>query len=283
MPSSDLHALYRTRPITLWVEDAFTSIYLNEAWNGSPEITLAIAGSCSHMYPLVEDARARFPGLPVYALRDRDFGVSNRPKWKPQTMVFVTEAFEAENWTLDIDAFESSRNINTASLRASEIADRFAECARGMVSWLACCATIRDIRTDLLAEFPAHPNAAEIPDTRKANEFILKNPWWSRTVPSSLSSNWVGSRLARHEEIFRANLEEKTHLANFAGKELLRALLSVAWKGNWPPTLMEDAAREIAREQARRGCLPKEVTQLREVLLAARVFEAARPVAASDR
>ena len=154
MPSSDLDALYKTRKITLWVEDAFTRTYLTTAWEGSPDV---LAGGCSHMAPLVEDARSRFSGLLVYALRDRDFGPTNRPRWKPATPVFTTEVFESENWTLDRDAFAAAQNINTAKRQASDIEACLEEAASKMVWWLACRATLQDVRGLLVAEFPAHP------------------------------------------------------------------------------------------------------------------------------
>lgn len=92
--------------INLWVEDELTRDYLRKVWQEDPAIVFYVGGGNEGITAVLKEAE--LAGLHnVFALIDRDFGITNRADWNNPAKTsrrFVGSVHEVENHLLDADA-----------------------------------------------------------------------------------------------------------------------------------------------------------------------------------
>ncbi|MCB9740039.1 MAG: hypothetical protein H6747_12305 [Deltaproteobacteria bacterium] len=230
--SSELSALYKNRPVILWVEDELTRIVLRALWQ-DPDIGLLIAGGSQAVRSTVNDAR-RAGHENVFGIRDRDFGRSNQERWlRPESHVdvLIPDAFEIENHLLQFDALAGLGAAHNPRCRtAAELQAKAQAVAEGSLWWMAVRATIAASRVQLTDGFPAHPSLRNAPSLRTEaealatlEERLLQSEWGLRVqnwVPT-LDRAWIVERMREQEARLRADLESGSWRFNWSGKEVL--------------------------------------------------------------
>jgi hypothetical protein len=266
--SPDLTALYNA-PIILWVEDPVTSTYLGECWN-DPDIAFRIAGGHEGIRAVVRSARNEGLGH-VFGFVDRDFGYSNRGRWRDATAsaVFVPDVHEAENYLLHADHLAGC-DLNNGGRSPAEVEARLQACAAQMVWWMACRQVLARLRAQAVQDFPSH---SRVQDQASAERLICDSAWYrnlSAFTATVTGAGEVARLLAAAHAGAAAELSGGEWRQTFAGKPLLRDLH--AWLYNPPPgatTAMErdrDLARSVARWQVANSAAPAEVNELRAAL-----------------
>lgn len=271
-PSSDVTGLYRSFPAYLWVEDEETRTYLETAWSGETRIKIYVGGGHTHLSAVVKAARNDW-NTHVFGFRDRDFGASNRARWKDETVtVLASDAVELENLLLDADAIASCA-VNTSGLNVVQIEQQMLQLAQPLTWWMSSRRTITEMRDAVMDEFLAHPARGDVASQRDAENHIFTSRWWSTVLPS-LHSTWggratVSARLVQYEATFRNMLASGAWKREFSGKEILRELMPRVWTRKRPPDPEGrlEFVRAIAESQRDKGQLPLEVTELRTAIL----------------
>ena len=267
-----LAALYNAAEIILWVEDRLTSAYLGELWGHDPRFAMYVGGGHENLAAVVADARRSGRGH-VFALRDRDFGPTNRPGWREANVVILAlETFEIDCFLLDPPALAACA-LNTAKRSESEIRARLHEHAAGLLWWMACRQVIDGLREARQQDFPRHPKRSAVTTQEAATRVLLENAWVRTTAPG-LRENVEPTRLcaalnAAHAEYSR-HLAADTWANTFSGKEIIGELVSWIYTRNRPKGSdgLEDLAKAVAREQSKAGRAPVELIELRDALAA---------------
>lgn len=178
MPSQ-LAAIYNAAPIILWVEDQLTATYLDALWRHDRRIKMYIGGGHETLKAVIEDA-LRSGHRNVFALRDRDFGPTNRPRWSASDLrVFVLETFEVECFLLDPPALARC-DVNTAARDETWIRTHLRQFADRQLWWMACRTVIAQLREDRQLGFPSHPKPHQISTREEAQRVGLDNEWCPR-------------------------------------------------------------------------------------------------------
>jgi hypothetical protein len=274
MEPSPLAALYNAAPIILWVEDLVTSVYLRAVWQYDRRFQLYVGGGHEVLAAVVEDA-CRSGRSHVYGMRDRDFGPTNRPRWKQADVsIFALETFEIECFLLDPAALASCA-INTAGKTEAWLDDHLRAQAQTLLWWMACRKVLADLREARQAKFPSHPKRGQVATQEDAERVLLDNEWVMVTAPG-LSKKVAGERLraalhdahSHYAELFHQ--ERKVWTQAFSGKELLEELVSWIFTKGRPPrsAALQDLAKAVAQEQISSGNEPKELLELRDAMLA---------------
>lgn len=271
-PTSDVTGLYRSFPAYLWVEDEETRTYLETAWNGESRIKIYVAGGHTHLQAVVSAARNDW-ATHVFGLRDRDFGTSNRARWRDDTVTILAgEALELENLLLDADAIASCQ-VNTAVLSTTQIEQELLQIAMPLTWWMACRRTITEIREAVTEGFLAHPTRREVASQQDAENAIMGTDWWANVLPS-LHPTWgsrtaISASLVSHEAAFHAMLATGQWKKEFSGKEILQELGPKVWRHKRPPDPAGrlEFVRAIAEAQRDHRRIPSEVTDLRTAIL----------------
>lgn len=271
MESSPLPAFYNAAPIIVWVEDLVTSVYLQALWQPDPRLHFHVGGGHETLLAVVEDAR-RAGFSHVYGVRDRDFGSTNRDRWKQRDVTcFALETFEIECFLLDPSALASSV-INTAGRTEQEIDERLRARAASLLWWMACRKVLADLREARQTKFPSHPKRSQVSSREQAEGILLDNEWVKLTVPG-LPEKVQGKRLreALHDAhtSYAAMIDQGTWKSAFSGKELLEELVAWVFTKQRPSgnAGLHDLAKAVAHEQLRAGREPQELMELRDVLL----------------
>lgn len=270
MTSAPLDALYNAAPIILWVEDLLTSFYLDALWGHEARIKMYVGGGHETLAAVVEDAR-RSGRRSIYSLRDRDFGTTNRPRWR-ETVHFALETFEIECFLLDPPALAACA-VNTAGKDEPWIHAHLERQAADTVWWMACRAVIAGLREARQQDFPAHPKRREVTSQHHAEEFLRNNRWVQATAPGLRDlvapARLRDDLLAAHDR-YAAHLADATWIPRFSGKELLEGLAGVIYTKHRPagPAGYLDLAKAVAAEQRRQGRVPAELQELKDTLLA---------------
>jgi len=271
MEPSNLAALYNAAPIILWVEDLVTSAYLKALWQNDRRIQLYIGGGHEVLSAVVEDAR-RSGRAHVYCLRDRDFGPTNRPRWKhADVQTFALETFEVECFLLDPTALAIC-SINTAGRTEQWIDEHLRAQARVSLWWMACRKVLAGLREARQESFPAHPKRAQVSSREQAEQILLGNQWVTLTVPGlpeKIHEDRLRADLHEAHEAYASLLEQGAWTAVFSGKELLQELVSWIFTVNRPPggAALQDLAKAVAQEQLETGREPSELLELHHALL----------------
>jgi len=271
-PTSDLSGLYRNYPAYRWVEDEDTRTYLDAAWAGESRIKIYVASGYTHLQAVVNAAHHDF-STHVFGFRDRDFGASNRKRWKEEAVtVLAGDAHELENFLLDAEAIASCE-VNTSGLNAAQIEHELLAIAQQLPWWMSCRRTITEMRDAVMNDFPGHPKYREVSSQQQAENAIFASPWWMNALPS-LHTTWgnrttVSARLAQHEASFRAMLTNNTWQREFSGKEILQEIVTKVWTRKRPadPAGRLEFVRAIAEAQRDQKRLPPELTELRTAIL----------------
>lgn len=267
---SPLSSFYKSAPICLWVEDEETRTYLSTAWDGDGAIAIGVANGNSQLKALVNSAR-NDGARNVFAFRDRDFTKGNRGKWSsPSVDVFATSVLEVENYLLDADAIRQS-TVNTSGKSASDIEAEMRAFAQRLDWWMACRATITELRDAVTEDFVNHPKWTKVTGLSEAEDSILQSWWWQNrmAVSTAWSDTHVRDRIAHHHGLFAQMLTDGSWKQEFSGKEIVDQLRQSVWTG---PTVIPGRAgkieffRAVAESQRRRVRLPSDVTDLRAEL-----------------
>lgn len=282
MDPSHLAALYNAAPIILWVEDLVTSVYLQTLWRHDRRFQLYVGGGHEVLSAVVESAR-RMQLSHVYCLRDRDFGPTNRLRWKePDVSTFALETFELECFLLDPAALASCA-INTAGKTEEWLDDHLRARAQTLLWWMACRKVLAGLREARQAKFPSHPKRGQVATQADAERVVLDNEWVMATAPG-LPEKVASERLRAdlHDaHSYYAGLfqqERDTWTRAFSGKELVEELVSWIFTKGRPPgsAALQDLAKAVAQEQLSSGNAPAELLELREAMLE-RLSSAASP------
>jgi hypothetical protein len=271
--SSPLAALYNAAPIILWVEDLTTSAYLSTIWRNDSRIKLLIGGGHETLAALVEDERRNNKDRhSIYSLRDRDFGSTNRPRWRADdTWQFALETFEVECFLLDPAALASCA-VNTAAKTESWIHTHLEQQGRDLLWWMACRAAIAGLRDARQQQFPEHPKRGKITCQADAETVLFNAPWVLSTVPGLQTkvspANLRADLVAAHQR-YAAHFAAGTWIPHVSGKELLGDLDSrIYTRGRRPgDTGRQDLAKAVAEAQLRMNRVPAELQELHAVLL----------------
>jgi hypothetical protein len=263
---SGLSAFYKSAPICLWVEDEETKTYLSTAWDGDGAIAIGVANGNSQLKALVDSAR-KDGHRNVFAFRDRDFTEGNREKWSTVD-VFASSVLEVENYLLDAEAIADSA-VNTSGKTASDIEVDMRAFAQRLDWWMACRATITELRDAVTGDFVKHPKWTKVTGVNEAEDSILKSSWWQGRV--AVSNDWsdahVRGRIAHHHGRFQQMLRNGAWKQEFSGKEIVDHLRQRVWTG---PTVIPGRAGKIeffrAVAERQLAGLPPDVTALQAEL-----------------
>lgn len=266
---ADLPKLYR-QPINVWVEDSLTSEYLNEVWR-EPRVSFLIAGGSDSIKPVVVHA-ARIGATNVFGVVDRDFENTNRDRWANDPVRhFVLPVHEMENYLLDEKALAGCELNNQAKL-PSEITSRMRDRAEQLHSWMAICHTLKQIRRHCLDDFIQRPSTASMTTLEDAWQHIEQSAWYRsfRTRAADMGASatvrrWLEEAYDRLGEDLRSDAWKRS----FSGKEILRDVRGFVYqppKTAPPPVHDVDLAQSVARWQADNGHVPKELTELLDLL-----------------
>jgi len=271
MSSQQLAALYNAAPNILWVEDLLTSTYLDAIWQHDRLVKMYVGGGHETLEAVVEDARRS--GHPrVFALRDRDFGPTNRHRWsEPSLRLFVLDSFEVECFLLDPPALAACR-VNTSSHDEAWILEHLREQAAGQLWWMACRKVIAELRESRQRYFPSHPTPGQVTCREQAERVLLDSDWVKKTAPG------LGPRVREHqihEDLATAHAwyRERLRLGDgwmreFSGKELLNDLLTRLYTKGRPrgTAAVLDLAKAVAEQQRSIGRVPDELAELRRTI-----------------
>ncbi len=114
----------------------------------------------------------------VFGFVDRDFGYSNRDNWLSQeaSPVFVPAVHEVENYLIE-PAHLANCGYNTKGLGEAQIRKRLRDNAGRRVWWMACRDVLKDLRADIIRDFPTQGKV--VADQATAEESILGSPWYA--------------------------------------------------------------------------------------------------------
>lgn len=271
MESSSLPALYNAASIIVWVEDLVTSVYLQALWRQDSRFHFYVGGGHETLLAVVEDAR-RAGFSHVFGLRDRDFGSTNRHRWKqPDVTCFALETFEIECFLLDPSALASSV-INTAGRPEQWIDEHLRAQATSLLWWMACRKVLGDLREARQTMFPSHPKRGQVSSRAQAERILLDNDWVKLTVPGlpeKVQDERLREALLDAHARYAAMIEQGTWRSAFSGKELLEELVAHVFNKQRPKgnAALQDLAKAVAHEQLASGREPRELMELRDVLL----------------
>lgn len=268
-----VYELYRSA-VVVWVEDELTREVLTILW-GSCRLHVAIAGSKAGVSALVAGAPPALKGR-VYGVDDLDFAKSNRSSWGSADVLHL-DVHEAENLVLDSECMASIARERGATVTPEEFDAAMRGVASGMVPWMACRATLREISEGL--RFPDDPRVAEVPDLDAAVRHIQSHPAWSQSPTTWTrwsSTPTLRGALDGWERLYRDSIGEPSWCDRFSGKEILRALWSdrrLRLDGT-PRKVVRtsaerdlDVARSIAHRMVAMGRVPTMVMELRDTLI----------------
>jgi len=271
MEPSHLAALYNAAPIILWVEDLVTSVYLQTLWRHDRRFQLYVGGGHEMLSAVVENAR-RMQLSHVYCLRDRDFGSTNRDRWRePSVSTFALETFEIECFLLDPAALASCA-VNTAGRTEPWIDEHLRAQARGLAWWMACRKVLAHLREARQARFPSHPKRGQVASREDAERVLLDNDWVKLTVPGlpdEIQPERLRAALLDAHSHYAALLDRAAWTTAFSGKELMEELVSWIFTKGRPPGIaaLQDLAKAVAQEQLAAGREPPELLELRDAML----------------
>jgi hypothetical protein len=230
-----------------------------------------VGGGHEVLSAVVEDAQ-RNELSHVYCVRDRDFGPTNRPRWKAiDVTTFTLESFELECFLLDPTALASC-SVNTANRTQEWIDEHLREQAGKLVWWMACRRTLAALREARQAMFPSHPKRTQVTSRAEAERVLLGNDWVTHTVPG-LSKKAHAEQLCEDllaaQSHYASLLEQGTWTTAFSGKELLAELVSWVYTKRRPRGNLahQDIAIAVAEEQLASGREPPELLELRDAML----------------
>lgn len=270
--SSPLAALYNAAPIILWVEDLTTSVYLDTLWESDARIKIYVGGGHETLKAVVEDERRNNHRRSLYSLRDRDFGPTNRPRWRAEdTWHFALETFEVECFLLDPIALTACQ-VNTAAKTESWIRAHLEQQARELLWWMACRAVLADLREARQERFPGAPKRASMTSMTDAEAYLLTSEWVLATVPNlpaAVAADRLRGALTAAHTRYEAFLGDGTWPTHISGKELLAELVSHVYTKGRPAgdAARQDLAKAVAAAQLRLGREPGELLELKQVLL----------------
>jgi hypothetical protein len=269
--SSFLSAIYKKRPINLWVEDEPTRAYLGHVWQDN-DIELLLAGGADQVHSAVHDSGQR--NVFGYRSRGFDFERSNSQLWRNDhsTQVWISSVFEAANFALDEDAIAGSI-FNTAESSARLIAADMLRLAAPQSWWMACRSVVASLSKRANKGFIRRPDRARVADKNSALAWIITSSWTADvapSVPSLVSPEAIEDRLTAEERRFSAMLSTSQWKSEFSGKEILMDLVSTVWT-TIPPrmrktAMLDDFAKAVAHKQRKLGTVPQEVQDLRSAL-----------------
>jgi hypothetical protein len=261
----DLPKLYR-RAINLWVEDALTSEYLQDAW-GIADLLCLISGSSDSIRPAVRDAQRN--GIAnVFGVVDRDFYETNYAKWgNLESRYFVLPVHELENYLLDPAALAGCDTNNNARAEA-EIVVHVRARAEALVWWMACRHTIKRLRRMCWDNFIPVPKTSNVIDLKSACEHITNTDWYAGFAGNAAQISTPGQIERWTKEAaaaYTADLGTDEWRRSFAGKELFRHARGYIYQ---PPqsapasTYDIDVAKSVAKWQVQNDRVPVEVSRL---------------------
>lgn len=273
--TSALSSFYKNRPIILWVEDPLTRTWLQQVWHDA-DISLLVAGGTNAVQAAVKDAREAGHAN-VFGFSDRDFRDANQDRWLARDKnppVFIPEAFEVENFLLDFDGLAAlGPAFNRHRRSAAEIEGRARALAEQSAWWMAARATIADVRTLLLDDFPEHPPLTRSPaltclDETRAELVVrlLDSRWGARLArwPTDIDAAWITEKLGQHHQALAAQLGSGEWRRTWSGKELfgpIGSFLGGFAKAQWP-----DLAKGLAAHQRSSGSVDPALVALRTAL-----------------
>ncbi|MHB8417083.1 MAG: hypothetical protein ACYDCL_03340 [Myxococcales bacterium] len=263
---ADLGALYKNKPLILWVEDELTKLYLDALWQ-DPDVGFLIAGGWENIRAVVHGSRRE--ARHVFGLRDRDFSDTNRSSWANEgVVVLVSESFEIENFLLDETALAGCA-LNTAGLDATTLLREMEQAAARLPWWMAARSTINWLRDTVLGDFVPHPAWTAVGDRTAALASILSSSWWTAAVPRlapALQAGRVEEELDRAHARYDASLTNGTWKGDFSGKEIWRQVWRRLWAHNSTDGAELDTAKAVAAAQHEISRVPEELRELRSTL-----------------
>lgn len=270
MPS-ELSSLYKNKPIVLWVEDDLTRTWLHQLWLDA-DIALLVAAGNDAVHAAAHDAR-RAGHHNVFGFRDRDFLTSNRSNWlrrTSDTLVFIPEVFEVENYLLDPDGLAAlDRSVNRHRRLTQQIEAHIKDAAKESHWWMAVRATLAEVRVIVTDGFPKDPklkNPSPLHDQAHAEAelaALVDSEWgkklkkWAPTLDLAL----LRPILLKHHATLDAALQSGEWRRSWSGKELLNRL-----KNHLGHTDDDDLAKALAQRHRRSGSTPQELLDLRLAL-----------------
>ncbi len=266
-----LAALYNAAPIILWVEDLLTSAYLGALWQNDQRIQMYIGGGHENLAAVVEYA-CRSNRSRVLSVRDRDFGPTNRPKWRSRDVFNLSlETFEVECFLIDYPSLARCV-VNTAQRSEPEIKQWFISRAGEMLWWMACRKVISSLREARQEKFPSHPKRTGVSTRAEAEAILCRSKWVEETVPGlqkRVEAKQLVDELDAAYADYERHLTAGTWTAVFSGKELLEDSLSWIYTRGRPagPTGLENLAKAVASEQLMANRVPQELLDLHAALI----------------
>ena len=272
---SHLSPLLTQRPIVLIVEDRITKEYLLAAWGPEQQFfNIIVAGGHRVVDGFVNDFR-RHGQTHVFGLLDRDFGVTNKPRWRAPTdppTVLRLPSHELENYLLDWDAFAGcDLNQKLHSRSAADIEGRGKTEAAKQPWWLACRGQLHEMQKALGRDFPDHPGLGTVSTEQSALDFITSSTWFTGLagrIAAASDAAAVQRNLQTAGAAYSAHLAGAGWIQEFSGKEVFAALQSYVYdvpgKDNAEPDV--DLAKSIGAWQFSNGSVPADVRELKDAL-----------------
>lgn len=264
---ADLMKLHR-RPMNVWVEDALTSEYLNEAW-GDPRILLLIAGSSQSVRPVVLDA-CRNGAKNVFGIIDRDFESTNESRWSTvELRHFILPVHEMENYLLDAKSLAGC-GVNNRNRSEREIENQLLIFAQSMRYWMAANSVIKKMRQLCLDDFMLRPSPVELRNAKEIWTYIQQTSWFQQfpTRSSQITSAseiqcWIRDAVQQFED----DLSNGNWKQTYSGKEIARQIRGFIYEPPRKPVVSSathdiDLAQSIGRWQIENDCVPEDLQKL---------------------
>jgi hypothetical protein len=270
-----LSSLLTQRPIVLVVEDRITKEYLVAAWGAEEQFfTIIVAGGHRVVDGFVNDFR-RHDQMHVFGLLDRDFGITNQPRWRAPSdspTVLRLPRHELENYLLDWDALAGCElNKKCRNRTTTDIEARGKSEATKQPWWLACRGQLHEIQKALGKDFPVHPTLGSVTSDQSALDVITQSPWFAEMAPrlaTACDDVALKSNIQATGARYSAQLSCADWLQDFSGKEIFAILQSYVYtspgKNNPEPEV--ELARSIGAWQFANGRVPADIQELKEAL-----------------
>jgi hypothetical protein len=271
--SGHLNSLFSLAPIILWVEDAVTRDYLQQAWGNPSEFVFFLAGGKSDVRVIVETAR-REGVFHVFGIVDRDFGTTNRADWgQPNVQLFRLPRHEMENYLLDVPALTNC-GLNNRSRTDAEIQAEMERLAGLQPCWMACRIVLNSLRNAFTDGVPKHPALRSITSLADAEAHIRSTLWFGDLTKTA--TDWTGGTAlttaiqAAHADM-QSRILNNTWAVDFSGGEIYRPLREYIYTP--PPAVKKrsaehdsDLAKLIGTWQLTNNVVPADIRDLRLAL-----------------
>lgn len=185
--------------------------------------------------------------------------------------VITLKKHEIENYLLDPEAIYRSDFNHNSKLSQAEIEGRIESFILANKFWFACCYLLADLDLLLRQGFPAIPNTSLIVDGDSIVRYLTDNGFIEnlalklQNLEHNQIETYVQDKLEEVEKVYQAGNQYDL----FPGKEALNNIRSFLHGSSLlaSQATIIDLAKDIADKQIESNRVPKELQQIRDIIL----------------